>query len=388
MITGNVISYENDALLDIEIYVNDELINKQKISTVKLENTNYYAECSLIDFETIRVVIKNNDGLLDDNENIIYNINRVFEYKTLIVSDHPFYISSVIDTVGNTKVNIMAPANYSTNITGYDLYIFDSYAPKELPHDGTIWLFGINESLNGTGFSVQDIVSDEENGLEVSYAKNSTSQFKKLTSGLAKDKFYLSKYVKYGLYRNFTTLATQDGNPVIFAGTAENGCREVVFAFDLHDSNLPLLMDYLLLSKNLLEYSFPIVLEKTLYTCGDNVNINITSNCDSIRVESPKGNVSYLDVSKESTSLKTTEVGTYILTVISGDDIKEFKIYVGMPNEESAPSLDTTQIALVGELENNYANGIYDKLIILFILLAVIYVADWMVYCYEQYQLR
>jgi hypothetical protein len=175
---------------------------------------------------------------------------------------------------------------------------------------------------------------------------------------------------------------------VIFAGTAENGCREVVFAFDLHDSNLPLLMDYLLLSKNLLEYSFPIVLEKTLYTCGDNVNINITSNCDSIRVESPKGNVSYLDVSKESTSLKTTEVGTYILTVISGDDIKEFKIYVGMPNEESAPSLDTTQIALVGELENNYANGIYDKLIILFILLAVIYVADWMVYCYEQYQLR
>ena len=37
--------------------------------------------------------------------------------------------------------------------------------------------------------------------------------------------------------------------PVVFTGSAENGVREVVFAFDLHDSNFAMLMDYLILSK-------------------------------------------------------------------------------------------------------------------------------------------
>ena len=66
---------------------------------------------------------------------------------------------------------------------------------------------------------------------------------------------YLKKYYKYGLYKNFTVLLTHEGNPLIFTGLTEMGNREVVFAFDLHDSNLPLLIDYLVLTKNLLSYS-------------------------------------------------------------------------------------------------------------------------------------
>ena len=83
--------------------------------------------------------------------------------------------------------------------------------------------------------------------MELTYPKNSTSTFKTLTSGMLKEKVYVSKYQKYGLYRNFTTLLTHDGNPIVFTGSAENGVREVVFAFDLHDSNFPMLIDYLIL---------------------------------------------------------------------------------------------------------------------------------------------
>ena len=126
--------------------------------------------------------------------------------------------------------------------------------------------------------------------------------FKLLTYGLERDQIYVNKYVKYGLYKNFTTLLTHEGNPVIFTGTSEDGVREVVFGFDLHDSNLPLLMDYLILSKNLIDYSFPIILEKSNYICGEQVNINVLSNCDSIKVTDPNGDVSYLDVSSELTS--------------------------------------------------------------------------------------
>ena len=67
---------------------------------------------------------------------------------------------------------------------------------------------------------------------------------------------------------------------------------------------------------------------------------------------------------------------------------KEMSIFVSLPEEESSPSDEIIELSLQGELKNEYSEGIYDKLIILFIILAIIYVADWMVYCYEQYQLR
>ena len=166
------------------------------------------------------------------------------------------------------------------------------------------------------------------------------------------------------------------------------GTREVVFAFDLHDSNMPLLMDYITLSKNLLDYSFPTILEDSSYICGETVSINVLSNCDSIRVESPNKNVTYLDVSNEVTSFTTTEVGIYNIKVMNGDNETNFSIFVNMPIEEQYSNDSAIILNLQGVKENNYRDGIYDKLIVLFVILAVIYMADWMVYCYEQYQLR
>ena len=71
-----------------------------------------------------------------------------------------------------------------------------------------------------------------------------------------------------------------------------------------------------------------------------------------------------------------------------GDKEKVFNIFVGLPLTEQYNSDEVTTLELQGVKENNYRDGIYDELIVLFIILAVIYMADWMVYCYEQYQLR
>ena len=70
------------------------------------------------------------------------------------------------------------------------------------------------------------------------------------------------------------------------------------------------------------------------------------------------------------------------------DEIKEFYVYSNLPVEESTTINEIESINLDGELENEYNDGIYDKLIVLFIILAIVYVADWVVYCREQYQLR
>ena len=55
---------------------------------------------------------------------------------------------------------------------------------------------------------------------------------------------------------------------------------------------------------------------------------------------------------------------------------------------ERIPAVKSEAFSLVGEAGNEKRDGVYDDLMILFILLALIFAADWMVYCYEQYQLR
>ena len=385
-ISTNLVSYESSTTLNIEIYVDDELVKKDDVEVSKGVVKNLDSYIDILDYESLEVRITNQDALALDNQEILFNVKKTHEYKTLIVSDRPFYLETIINSVGNTKIDIVSREQYTSEMTVYSLYVFDSFAPTVLPDDGTIWLFGASTSIDKSGFSVQDVIENEE-GLTATYPKNSSSIYKTLTSGLFKEQVYLKKYYKYGLYKNFTILLTHEGDPLIFTGLTDNGNREVVFAFDLHDSNMPLLLDYITLSKNLLDYSFPVIIEDSNYICGETVSLNVLSNCDSIRVENPKGVVNYLDISNEITSFVTTEVGVYKISVMNGDKETIFKIFVNMPIEEQH-STEVAEFDLVGVKENNYRDGIYDELIILFIILAVIYMADWMVYCYEQYQLR
>lgn len=386
-VSANVISYESDALLNLEVYVNNELKTTKDAVCTKGVIKEFSTYVDVNEYDILEIKITNDDNLDLDNNEIIFNTEKTHAYSTLIVSDRPFYLESVISSVGNTDITIVKREEYTSSMNGFSLYVFDSFTPSVLPTDGTIWLFGASSSIDSSGFSVQDVIEDEE-GIAATYPKNSTSVYRTLTNGLLKEQIYVNKYYKYGLYKNFTVLLTHEGNPLIFTGLTDNGNREVVFAFDLHNSNMPLLLDYLTLSKNLLDYSFPVVLEDSSYICGENVTLNVLSNCDSIRVESPNGNVSYLDISSEVTSFTTTEVGVYKVKVMTGDTEVNFDIFVGMPIEEQCSIDVITPLELSGVKENNYRDGIYDKLIVLFIILAVIYMADWMVYCYEQYQLR
>lgn len=386
-IISSVVSYESDAVINVLVYVDDNLISEESVNVKKQEQTEFTSSKTILDFSNIKVEIKNKDGLTLDNKLIKYNSEKAHDYTTLIVSAAPFYLKSAIETVGNTSIQVISPENYSDSISGYSLYVFDGFAPSKLPTDGTIWLFGIESSIENSGFSVQNVIEDED-GLLLSYPKNSTTIYKTLTADLLKDDIYVSKYIKYGLYRNFTTLLTHEGNPVIFTGNTDNGNREIVFAFDLHNSNLPLLMDYLLLSKNLLDYSFPIIIEESSYKCGETALINVLGDFNSIRVESPKGNISYLDISSSIAELEMNEVGVYKLFILIGEESKEFSLYASLNEEESMTKHEELEFSLTGNTLSLHSDGIYDKLIIFFIVLAVIIVADWMVYCYEQHQLR
>ncbi len=400
--SGNVISYTNDSKIDLELYVDEELIDEMSVDVKSSEQYEYAFEVELSTFRKARIHIKNEDSLALDNDYELYNISEEQDYKALIVSDNEFYLQSILKVYDKVKtIDIIKPSTYSNSYSGYNLYIFDSYSPDSLPTDGTIWFFNPKKSITGSRFSYRNSIDLNENNTDSKYEGKELIQAtvygeeKKLVEGLIKtdgkdeNKYglYVMKYNIYGINKNFTTLFTCDDNPIIFTGVSQYGNREVVFGFDLHNSNLPLSYNYIRLMSNLLDYSFPTVLEKSNYVCGDSALINLLPNTKSIKITSPSNSTRYIDVNSATSSFLLTEIGNYTVSItLENNTVMELNIYSSYPLEENTDTTIDT-LKLVGQPENNYSDGRYDNLIILFILLGLLFVADWMVYCYEQHQL-
>lgn len=371
---------------------------EQKLQSLPKEGAQLSFELDIESFDLLEIRILDGDANPLDNTHKLYNLKSENSYDALLVSDTPFFFESALEAVGNANVTVMSTKDYTDRvktlsesgkkISGYGLYVFDSYTPDYMPEDGSVWLIGLEKNLEGSGYSVQGEVVVEEGFASLEMTKNSSNIIRTLTNGMLGDDVAVSRYVKCGIYSNFTTIYSYMGAPMIFTGLNEFSNREVVFSFSLHDSDFALSPDYAILISNLLEYSFPSVIEKTNYFCGDTAGINVVSGCESIRVTTPGGEVFYADTSKAISEFKLTEVGEYkIIADVSGNE-REFTLYSSLPKEESDISPSDGSFKLMGEATDGGRDGKYDELVVYFIAAALLFSAEWVVYCYDKYQLR
>ncbi len=385
---GILTSYASDAVLTVELYVNEseELATMGTVVARAGEKTPFQLVCDTRDFTSLRISVAEGDALAMDNGISVYDVKSESSYNTLIVSKNPFFLTAVLDALINASTDVVTPEEY-VGQRGYGLYVFDGFTPEEMPTDGAVWLINQTASLEGAGFSVQgDIRFGKAQPLEVT--TSTASAAKKLTADLTGDSVYIARYVKCGLYRNFTTLMSYQGNPVIFAGTNASGNREVVFAFDIHDSNLPLLYDYTVLMRNLVNFSFPEMIEKTTFYCGEEIEINLPANCESVRIDSPSGSSTYLSMESATGRFIPTEVGVHTVVMNVADTRREFKLHVALQESERMPAVAEMEIGLQGEATDVGLDGKYDPLMMILLALVILFLADWGVYCYEKYQLR
>ena len=83
-----------------------------------------------------------------------------------------------------------------------------------------------------------------------------------------------------------------------------------------------------------------------------------------------------------------TEAGVYTVTVTVGGSPRTFYLHAAVPDAERNPVIAEKELSLSGVATEGGFDGRYDALILTFILLALLFAADWVVYCYEKYQLR
>ena len=106
-------------------------------------------------------------------------------------------------------------------------------------------------------------------------------------------------------------------------------------------------------------------------------------------METPDGQIVYTDTSTAVSEFELTEVGEYKVTVtVSGTERPTYYIYSSVPKEERKTESTAEYIGIQGDAVAEGSDRRYDPLTLLFVLAALIFTAEWMVYCYDKYQLR
>lgn len=376
----------------LDLYVNGQVTSAQSM-TVSVDGNEpvpfTFYQSGTTQFDSARVVMRGVfDDFAKDNESVLFSVESENAYDVLIVSETPYLIGSAIDAAGSARVLSIDPTEYQDQ-RGYGLYVFDGFAPAVVPTDGAVWFMNIKSSIPGTGFSFQAEETLSE-GEKMSLSTSSATLAQKLLKDVSGRDIYISKYLRYGRSKHFVPLMTYKNTPILFTGVTDAGNREVVFAFDIHDTDFPLHTDFTVLVRNLLNYSFPAVLDKVDYFSGETLEINVVSGMSSIRVEAPSGKYVYLSTDALVAEYVLDEVGKHKITVsYSGEDLhRDYFVYASVPTAERDPYAEADYVGLQGEATDDGLDGKFDTMNIWFALIAICFLVDWAVYCYDKYQLR
>lgn len=400
---GKVTSYFSDGEILVELFASSETdgelvkVGQAEINAKAGEAQEFGINTSLTSYAVMQFKISGEDDLSADDSVMLYDDAKAQARKALIVGDRTdgIYLRSALESAGKTSVDMMATKDYSPAAEGYGLYVFNGYAPASLPANAAIWLVNaVDGTENGSNVTFRDVqIPRDETGANsyylTEYTKGTSSLEKTLTSGLIGRQIAVRKYAKLGVPRGFTSVMKIGTDSAVAVGLNKNGDREVVFAFSIGDSELGLSEDFLVLVRNLTDYSFPSVLVRTAYTCGDTATVNIVPGCTGITVGTPSGkNVTLDTTGQDVCDVQLTENGTYVFNIKlkTGGDMAMYA-YAAIPSGEGGAEAAGAML-LSGEKENNLEDGYYDDLLAFFIVLAALILVDWGIYCYEQYQLR
>lgn len=399
--SGEVVSYKENAELTVELIFiqadgTAESVARVQVNAEAGEPSPFKVSYQGGGYIALQLKISNADALEEDNTVILYDEAVIQSRKVLLIDgdNDSSYIRHALINAGLANVDdVTTPKKYEEQLPqGYGMYVFNGYSPETLPRNCAVWLINaIDGKSNGSGISFRDKQEprDEDDYYTPNFTRDSSSQAKAFTKGLVKREIALKKYAKYGVPRKFTTLMENNGDPLISVGLNDNNDRQVVFAFKIGDSNFGMSEDFLILTKNLMEYSFPQIIEETSYNCGETLSVNVVPGCQNISVTTPSDSHLTLDtIDAAVCEVSLTETGTYTITVsIANQEDTVLYVFARVPEEESRSQGGET-IYLNGTKEYNYSDGFYDKLLIFFILIVLLLLADWGIYCYEQYQLR
>lgn len=217
------------------------------------------------------------EDILEADDIYYLAVNESGTARVLLVTDGNTFLENSFSLVEGAEVYKMTSDTMETSdLSGYDLYVFDGALPDTMPSDGGLF-----------------IIDPPEGNTYISTGE--TKQLNCYSDGVSELgggdslRFIISEAKTVDRPSWAATECSADGVPLIMRG--ENGLQKVcVFAFDIHDSDLPLLKEFPVMIYNLSEWFMPgRIGADTVTKCGDKLNIDASADASKIIVEDPSG---------------------------------------------------------------------------------------------------
>ena len=282
-----------------------------------------------------------NDALWEDNTFEVYGgmkeVLKVQYASTLPNAFWPAALRQMQNTYADHwNIQLTEVKKGDTPATsGFDLYIYEHMIPKEIPEDGVVFLSDpmINDPTKDTFAPLIDI-GIRFSGLVTTANPKGASLTKEMDHPLLKhidaNDITASKFTAYTFDASYETLLSLDGTPM-FALRDDDSLKVAVMPFSVHYSNLPLLLEFPMIVKNVFDYFFPATVNGNAFEVNERVEVNSMGNKVSVT------GYNYEETFESFPAyFMVTTPGTYTIKQVTffGREIVE-NVYVQVSKEES-----------------------------------------------------
>ena len=279
-VTGTVTSCGWASRLNVGLKLNDRLKDTAAVTCESdVPQTVTFEVFGVSDLTTVELYMEPNDALSVDDRYVLC-VPEETVCNTLLVTDTPLYLKNALLALDRGAADTVGTAGY-TGQSGYDLYIFDGFVPSVLPTDGMVLLIDpvtLPEGLTPAGTSDSAALLLPATGIDPTQEKLLADlQLREITVAS-------HQVVQYGAA--WTSLLTCGGNSVLL--TRDTGDLAVLL-FDLHDSNLPMLTDFLTLLRNCQDLAVQPLLDTQDVTIGNSVMVTVPEDAAEAVITDPNG---------------------------------------------------------------------------------------------------
>jgi len=251
------------------------------------------------------------DYLTEDNT--AYTVlSQSTDRRALVMTPGNLYLEQVMRSLPGLEA---FRGNIDTGIPEqpYDLYIFDSYLPDQLPAGDLLIINPPNSTpyftlgAENSTTSNPRTISEDPRMAFVDFSTLSLLKFREISGAGWADE-----------------LASVNGGAIMLAGEID-GRQVAVMPFDLRESNLPLLIAWPVLISNLVEWFTPLatLTDGDAVSVGDSLTIRPPAEADSIRVTLPNSETRTFPVTALGALIfaETSQAGIYTLEAFANGEV-------------------------------------------------------------------
>ena len=364
---------ESTVKKDVSLYEGERLVANKEVEIEGKDSTVVYFENVEIQGGVYFAQISGKDA--NELDNISYDVlSEENENSVLLMTQANIYLEKALELIPGINVTKSEDIESFDDFASrqYDLYIFDSMLPANLPSQGNIIVF--NQQCDSIA-PVEDVC----NNIIVKGVECSTTKYLDgMSFGVSET--YAYKVPDNGQAFLASEVYDDEGNAHtknIGVITENQGRTYAIIGFNLHNSDFPLYMEYPLLMYNLVNECVKSgMLTTYVYEGGDSVTISANVDESLPSITKPDGEVIELSDYRYNFT-DTDEFGVYSVKQELKNGEAENTFAVNFPSSESKIETHPSMMVSGDEKVVTEVKGVFNLRNFIIILALLLLCVEW-----------